>query len=86
MYLFLTILGINSDHFTNGINRFGALSMPQEINHRTLTSEDRVLSQVSTRGICSAISDTEIGLSLTPLPLRLFRFTIPPLSRTHFIH
>ena len=86
MCLFLTILGINSDHFSNGITWLGALSMPQEVNHRPLATEDRVSSQVSPRGICSTISDTEICLPLTPFPLRLFPFSIPPISRTHFIH
>jgi len=40
--------------------------MPQEVNHRPLTSEDRVPSQVSPWRICSAVNDTEIDLSLIP--------------------
>jgi hypothetical protein len=37
--------------------------MPQAVNHRPLTSEDRVQSQASPWGICSARSDTALDLS-----------------------
>ena len=79
MYLFLTIPGINSDHITNGINWFGAVSMPLEFNHRPLTSKDRVPSQASPWGICSAISDTEIGPSIIP-----YHFAFSPSAFHHY--